>query len=69
MNPREQVVAYCMICRKPIIGNKHMTRSKYCGPHFDEVENERVRMMSMIRKASVRRVQRRFNRKNAGGVA
>lgn len=45
-----------------------MTRSKYCGTHFDEVENERVRMMSMIRKASVRRVQRRFNRKNVGGV-
>lgn len=68
MKPHDQVIGFCVICRKPLIGNRHMTRSKYCGTHFDEVENERVRMMSMIRKASVRRVQRRFNRKNVGGV-
>lgn len=62
MNPNQQLIGYCVICRKALMGNSHMTRSKYCGRCFDAVEDERVKLMGLIRKAAIRRVQRRFSK-------
>lgn len=59
---QKHVVAVCVVCRKGILGNMHMTRSKYCGRCFDAVQDERLKLMRLIGKAAVRRVQRRFGK-------
>lgn len=54
-----RLAGVCVCCGKKIFRNDNTTRVKFCGRCFDDVENERLRLMKLVRQSAILRVIRK----------